>query len=54
MRQKSLMRSCKHTNTIRPIYREKQHCNLSNTNLFSIMIYHIHWFYPYWSFKHSN
>ena len=31
MRQKSLMRSCKHTNTI--IYRRKQHCNVSKANI---------------------
>ena len=31
MRQKSLMRSCKHTNTI--IYRGKQRCNVSKANM---------------------
>jgi len=30
MRQKSLMRSCKHTNTIT---RGKQHCNVSKANI---------------------
>ena len=33
LQMKSLMRSCKHTNTIRPIYREKQHCNVSKANI---------------------
>jgi len=31
MRYKSLMQSCKHTNTI--IYRGKQHCNVSKANI---------------------